>query len=135
MKLMTEYANKVLKEKDLVPKLEIEILLDLVDVKKELVKDLNKLEPLGFGNPKPYVCLENLNISQASVIGKDGDHLKLFVKDEDGKQLTLLLFRCNEDIELLKEGDIIDVVGFPDINVWNGQESLQFNVKEWRYSS
>lgn len=135
MKLMTEYANKVLKEKDLVPKLEIEILLDLVDVKKELVKDLNKLEPLGFGNPKPYVCLEKLNISQASVIGKDGDHLKLFVKDEDGKQLTLLLFRCNEDIELLKEGDIIDVVGFPDINVWNGQESLQFNVKEWRYSS
>ncbi|MFA5633860.1 MAG: single-stranded-DNA-specific exonuclease RecJ [Candidatus Dojkabacteria bacterium] len=132
--LITKYANKTLDESDLIPKLEIEILLELKDIKKSLVQDLNKLEPLGFGNPKPYVCLEKLNIDRTFVIGKDENHLKLLVKDDEN-QLTLLLFRCSEDIELLKEGDTIDVVGYPDINVWNGKESMQFNVREWRYSN
>jgi hypothetical protein len=44
----------------------------------------------------------------------------------------LLLFGCDDDVETLNEGDSIDVVGYPDINVWNGRENIQFNVKEWR---
>ena len=135
MQLMIEYANETLNENDLTPKLEIEVLLDLKDITKVLVKDLNKLEPLGFGNPKPYVCLKGLDIVRSFVIGKDENHLKLFVKDEDNNELTLMLFRCNEDVELLKQGDSIEVVGYPDINIWNGKESMQFNVKEWRFSS
>ena len=135
MKLMIEYANENIDENDLTPKLEIEILLELKDITKELVQDLNKLEPLGFGNPKPYVCLNGLEIVRSFVIGKDENHLKLFVKDSENNELTLLLFGCNEDVELLKEGDSIDVVGYPDINVWNGKESMQFNVKEWRFGN
>ena len=96
--------------------------------------DVYKRQPLGFGNPKPYVCLEKLNIDRTFVIGKEENHLKLLVKDVEN-QLTLLLFRCGEDVGLLKEGDMIDVVGYPDINVWNGKESMQFNVREWRYSN
>jgi len=111
----------------------VEILLDVGDVTKEIINELRRLEPLGFGNPKPMVCLQNLSIKSKQVIGKDNNHLKLIVEDENSKDLTLLLFGCGEDVELLKEVDIIDVIGYPDINVWNGRENIQFIVKEWRF--
>ena len=126
------YANKEITKEQLQPNLNVEILLGVEDITKDLVNELKRLEPLGFGNPKPMVCLKGLTIKSKQVIGKDGNHLKLFVDGKNTHSLTLLLFGCDEDVELLKEGESIDVVGYPDINVWNGRESMQFNVKEWR---
>lgn len=134
-KELIKYANEKIKEDDLKPKLKIELLLNTDAISIELVNELKKLEPLGFGNPKPYVCLKSLEIKRKNVIGKEGNHLKIFVKGNSIDYLTLLLFGCNEDVDTLKEGDTIDVVGYPDINVWNGNESIQFNVKEWRYTN
>lgn len=126
------YANKEITEEQLTPKLNIEILLDSEDITKELVYELRKLEPLGFGNPKPTICVRDLIIKEKRVIGKDNNHLKLTAKGNNGDYLTLLLFGCDEDVETLNEGDSIEVVGYPDINVWNGRENIQFNVREWR---
>ena len=131
---LVEYANKEITKEQLQPNLNIEILLGSEDITKNLVNELKKLEPLGFGNPKPMVCLKELLIKSKQVIGRDGNHLKLFVGNKNTEPLTLLLFGCDDDVEILKEGDSIDVVGYPDINVWNGRESMQFNVKEWRGS-
>ncbi|MFA7627970.1 MAG: single-stranded-DNA-specific exonuclease RecJ [Candidatus Dojkabacteria bacterium] len=131
-KNLVKYANEEITEEQLTPKLNIEILLDSEDITKELVNELRKLEPLGFGNPKPTICVRDLTIKEKRVIGKDNNHLKLVVKGSNADVLTLLLFGCDEDVETLNEGDSIDVVGYPDINVWNGRENIQFNVKEWR---
>jgi single-stranded-DNA-specific exonuclease len=132
-KELVDYANKEITKEQLKPKLNVEILLESEDIKAELVNELKRLEPLGFGNPKPLVCIKNLFIKTKQVIGKDGNHLKLFVRGKNDDYLTLLLFGCEDDVEILNEGDSIDVVGYPDINVWNGKESMQFNVKEWRF--
>ena len=131
---LVEYANKQITQEQLSPKLNIEVLLDSEDITKELVSELNKLEPLGFGNPKPTICVRDLEIKEKRIIGKDNNHLKLVVKGSNSDFLTLLLFDCGDDVETLNEGDFIDVVGYPDVNVWNGAEYIQFNVKEWRYS-
>jgi single-stranded-DNA-specific exonuclease len=132
---LTKYANEKISEKMLKPTLEVEIFLGTDNINKNLVEDLRVLEPLGFGNPKPFVVLKNLVIKRKEIIGKEANHLKLFVKGKGDDYLTLLLFSCNEDTDTLKEEDVIDVVGYPDINIWNGKESIQFNVKEWRYTT
>jgi single-stranded-DNA-specific exonuclease len=131
---LIEYANEKITKEQLEPKLNVEILLESKDITKELVNELKKLEPLGFGNPKPMVCLQNLLIKSKQVIGKDGNHLKLVVQEQNSNNLTLLLFGCDSDVDTLKEGDTFDIVGYPDINVWNGRENIQFNVKLWRGS-
>jgi single-stranded-DNA-specific exonuclease len=131
---LIKYANEKITKEQLEPKLNVEILLESKDITKELVNELKKLEPLGFGNPKPMVCLQNLLIKSKQVIGKDGNHLKLVVQEQNSNNLTLLLFGCDSDVDTLKEGDTFDIVGYPDINVWNGRENIQFNVKLWRGS-
>lgn len=129
---LIKYANEKITDEQLKPKLNVEILLESKDITKQLVNELKTLEPLGFGNPKPNVCLQKLTIKSKQVIGKEGNHLKLSAGGENSDLLTLLLFGCGEDVEILNEGDQIDIVGYPDINIWNGKESMQFNVKEWR---
>lgn len=131
---ITQFANDTISKEQLTPKLEVEVLLDTHDITNKLVLDLAKLEPLGYGNKKPYICLMNLDIKKKYVIGKEGNHLKLFVQGSVDDYLTLLLFGCNEDVETLQEGKCIDVIGYPDINVWNGKETMQFTVREWRFS-
>lgn len=135
VKDIVKYANEKITKEQLIPKLNVELFLDTEDITVDLVKQLKLLEPLGFGNPKPFVFLKELEVKKKQIIGKDGNHMKLFVKGSGVDYLTLLLFGCNEDVELLNENDRIDVVGYPDINVWNGNESMQFNVKEWRFSA
>ncbi len=135
VKDIVKYANEKITKEQLVPKLNVELFLDTEDITVDLVKQLKLLEPLGFGNPKPFVFLKELEVKKKQIIGKDCNHMKLFVKGSGVDYLTLLLFGCNEDVELLNENDRIDVVGYPDINVWNGNESMQFNVKEWRFSA
>jgi len=67
-------------------------------------------------------------------MGKEENHLKLIVKGSGIDLLTLILFGAGEDKDEIEKDSIIDVVGYPDLNIWNGNESVQFNVKEWRFS-
>jgi single-stranded-DNA-specific exonuclease len=129
-----EYANKKIKKEQLVPKLHIDLLLESDDVSYSLVDKLNTLEPFGYGNTKPIIALSHLIVVKKNIMGKEGNHMKLLVKGNGIDLLTLIMFGCNEDTENLKENDEIDVVGYPDINIWNGRQSIQFSVKEWRYS-
>lgn len=131
---ITEYAEKKISDEQLKPKLNIDLALDTEDISYDFIHRLKLLEPFGFGNPKPTICLQNLIVVKKNVIGKESNHLKLLVKGNGIDLLSLLLFGCQDDVEKLNIDDSIDVVGYPDINVWNGNESIQFNVKEWRFS-
>ena len=61
--------------------------------------------------------------------------MKLVCKGNDIDLITLVLFNCDLDTQILREDDRIDVVGGADINSWNGNEEVQFLVKEWRYTT
>ena len=99
-----------------------------------LLDDMKVLEPYGYGNPKPLICLTNLTIVKKYPMGKEQSHLKLMVKGNGVELLQLVLFNCFDDVQKLSENDEIDVIGYPNINIWNGNETIQFQVKEWRYS-
>ena len=48
--------------------------------------------------------------------------------------ITVLLFRCDEDVDNLQIDDVIDIVGNINVNSWNGNEQLQVIANEWKYS-
>ncbi len=129
-----KFANKEISEEQLISKLKVDLLLESNDIDKLLIDELEKLEPFGFGNPKPVICLKDLVIVRKVVMGKEENHMKLLVKGSGVDLLTLLLFGAGEDKDILEVDSKIDVVGYPDINVWNGNENIQFNVREWRFS-
>lgn len=129
-----KFSNKKITKEMLVSKLNIDLVIDSDSVGKKLIDDLHQLEPFGYGNPKPIVCLKNLVVFKKTIMGKEENHIKLLAKGSGYGMLTLVLFGAGEDKDEIEKDTIIDVVGYPDLNVWNGNENVQFNVKEWRFS-
>lgn len=131
---LLKYANESIAEEQLVSELEIDLLLDSGDIGVGLINNLVKLEPFGYGNTRPLIALRDLVVFKKKIMGKESNHMKLMVKGDGIDLLPLTMFSCYDDIEKISEESVIDVVGYPDINVWNGHESVQFNVREWKFS-
>jgi single-stranded-DNA-specific exonuclease len=133
-KCLREIAEKEITEEMLKPILNIDLHLSTNDISFKLLDILKQLEPFGYGNRKPIVGFNNLIIVKKQTLGKTENHLKLLCKGDGVELVTVLLFRCEEDVDRLKEDDVIDIVGNVNVNSWNGREELQVIAKEWKYS-
>lgn len=128
-------AEDMITDDMLVKNLNIDLLVGSESINRELISELDKLKPFGYGNSKPLIALTNLIVLKKSIMGKLGNHMKLVCKGDGIDLITLVFFNCNGDSEEIDVNDIIDVVGDVGINSWNGHEDVQFLVKEWRFSS
>ncbi|MFA5622733.1 MAG: single-stranded-DNA-specific exonuclease RecJ [Candidatus Dojkabacteria bacterium] len=132
-KCIHDIAEKEITEDMLIKDLKVDLLLGTQDIEIPLVERLDALKPYGNGNRKPLIGLVNLVVFKKQVMGKLANHMKLVCKGDGIDLITLILFNCDEDIEEIKVDDVIDVVGSVGINSWNGNEDIQFLVKEWRF--
>ena len=134
-KCIHKIGEKSIDESMLIKDLHIDLLLSSESVNRELINQLDVLKPFGYGNSKPLLALKELVVAKKQIMGKLGNHMKLLCKGEGVDLITLVFFDCGPDTEEIKIDDVIDVVGGADINSWNGNEDIQFKVKEWRYSN
>ena len=131
---LNKIADKEITEEMLIPMLNIDLELSTNDISFRFLEILKELEPFGYGNRKPIVGFRDLAIVKKDPIGKVQNHLKLLCKGDGVDLVTVLLFRCDEDVENLKVDDSIDIVGSVNVNSWNGRDQLQVIAKEWKYS-
>jgi single-stranded-DNA-specific exonuclease len=133
-KCLKNIAEEKITKEMLTPVLDIDLYLSTNDISFKFLDILKNLEPFGYGNRKPVIGFKNLVIVKKQPIGKVQNHLKLFCKGDGVDLVTILLFRCDEDVDNLKVDDVIDIVGNVNVNSWNGREQLQVIAKEWKYS-
>jgi single-stranded-DNA-specific exonuclease len=131
---LKDIADKEITEEMLTPKLNIDLHLSTNDITFKFLDILKELEPFGYGNRKPIVGFKSMVIVKKQPIGKMQNHLKLLCKGDGVDLVTVLLFRCDEDVDDLKIDDEIDIVGSINVNSWNGHEQLQVIAREWQYS-
>jgi single-stranded-DNA-specific exonuclease len=128
---MQNIAIEQLAEKDLRPKIFAETEIPLSDLKPEMLKYLDWLQPTGMGNPAPIFMSSGLKVTRQKAIGADGTHLKLAVTD--GKiTYDAIAFRQGHWIAQLPP--TIDLMYTFELNEFNGQVSLQLNIKDIRPS-
>lgn len=131
-RLINEYANSLLKDSDLIPKLKIDVEVTKEDISTESVRELELLSPFGVGNPSPVFAYRNLTIEEIRKVGSD-KHLKLKLKDK-GTVIDAIGFNRGHLAENYNEKDVIDVACSFEINTWNNVESVQMNLKDLRDS-
>ena len=71
-------------------------LTDFSDLTLELLDDLKSLEPFGPGNEEPIFRLKNVQLINVTRMGADQDHLRLDLRDKNGKYLKLVAFFAPE---------------------------------------
>ena len=71
-------------------------LTDFSDLTLELLEDLKSLEPFGPGNEEPIFRLKNVQLVNVTRMGADQNHLRLDLRDKNGKYLKLVAFFAPE---------------------------------------
>jgi single-stranded-DNA-specific exonuclease len=68
----------------------IDAFVDLPQVDIALVESLEQMAPFGPGNPSVQLASRSLSMKSHSVIGKNGDHLRLVIEDSQGISVPVL---------------------------------------------
>lgn len=153
IELLRERLNActTLTEDDLVPKVSIDAVLPLPQISYQLIHELSMLEPYGKGNTKPLFALRNVHVIKASVIGKNKNVLKMTVADDEqvSARFTAMIFQNVDAFEqtvIDKYGEdglralyggyaspvYLDMVFYPDINEYNGVQTIQIMIQNYR---
>ncbi|MEO5777682.1 MAG: single-stranded-DNA-specific exonuclease RecJ [Flavobacterium sp.] len=117
----------------LTPEISIDAEIDLTDINERLVRLLNQFEPFGPQNMTPTFITKNLKDSgYAKQLGKDEEHLKLFVKQNNSDGFGAIGFGLGNKLELVKNKNPFDAVYCIDENEFNGNVKVQLRLKDLR---
>ena len=114
--------------KNISPVIKLDGEINCKDVNKNIVKELELLEPYGEKNKTPIFVFKNLKIDSIRSLS-EGKHLKLILKD-DNILINAIGFNLGYLSEEFLIGDKIDVVGVLEINNYGGEELVQINIKD-----
>ena len=129
-----QYAVDKLKEADLTPLVEIEAQLTLSEADLRVAKQLQKFRPFGQGNPRPQFLIKGVQITALDFMGDSGKHLRLMIKEANRPIVRKLIgFNIGRTWgEMLRVGDLIDVIVEMGVNVWKGRESVELKIVDLR---
>lgn len=111
---------------DLEPVISIDAAMPFDYITRELVHDLEKLEPMGNGNAKPIFAQKDVTVVRQVAIGKDKHFRKLTVRDTLGGEITALYFGDPLLLDhIIEERGSFHMTYYPQVNAYRGHESLQ----------
>lgn len=129
---LNKLAEDALYGKEIHPSLDIDVEVNLIDLKPALLREMDRLEPTGQSNPSPVFISRDVYVRGAKAVGRDSSHLKLILSD--GRiTFDAIAFRFGHLI-----ADIpgqIDIAFAFEINEFNGRKSLQLNIKDIKFPS
>ena len=127
----------------LTPEILIDAEINLTDINEKLVRLLNQFEPFGPQNMTPVFMTKGvIDTGYAKQLGKDEEHLKLYIKQNNSEGLPSLDsaaprfgaigFGLGNRLQLVKNQKPFDAVYCIDENEYNGNVTLQLRVKDLR---
>lgn len=143
-------ANSALTEEDFEEIVHIDVPLPLCYADRAFLDELQMLEPFGVGNPKPLFARKKISILSMNRLGKTGKYRRIRIADEQGNAYQAVYFGDGEEMDrVLGQGDgdsllseayrgrlvqgqmEISMVYYPQINSFNGRESIQIQIVEY----
>ncbi len=115
------------------PRMELEAEIPLSAVTFGLIRDIDRLEPYGAGNPRPRFLAGPVRIVQdPRRIGQGGKHLTFRVQQE-GTSLRAIAWNLGDRLEELHAAsDAVFLAFCPRLNAWNGNTSVEVEVVDFQ---
>ena len=115
----------------LIPEISIDAEINLSDITPKLTRILKQFEPFGPQNMTPVFLTKNVkDTGYAQKLGADGEHLKLFVRQNNSEGMAAIGFGLGDKLELTTNKKPFEAVYCIDENEWNGKTSVQLRLKD-----
>lgn len=130
---LLEYAAEHLPDDLLMPAIEIDAEVPLGQLSWELLAQIAVLEPFGQANPQPLLMSHRVRVAGAWARGAEGQHLKLRIDDgRGGPSFDAIAFRLGHLAGYFAKYPWIDIAYVLEAHEWNGNRTLQLNIKDLR---
>lgn len=124
-------ADKKLTKEVLVPKQNVDAQIKFSEINQKNYDAIQKLEPFGMGNPRPVFQTDKLTITNVRTLGKDNDHLKLWLTD-GASDVVALAFGWGEKAGKFKIGTKLDFVYSLNQNNFQGKKSIELKLVDYK---
>ena len=98
----------------------------------ELMEEIAQLEPFGEGNPEPIFLLPDMFVQDAGTIGINGKHLRILIRDDNGKTMKLVAFNAPKEWTEVRPGARVSVFTVLSENEWQGTRSVEGRILKLR---
>lgn len=114
------------------PTIEIDTELPINQIQKGFFNLLKQFEPFGIGNEQPiFKCVNVIAVrGTLKVVGKD--HLKMEIMEVNNPKLRVSAIAFNQikHFDYISKGFSFDVCYSLETNEWQGNQTLQANIKD-----
>lgn len=115
----------------LVPEIKVDLALSISEINPDFMQILNKFEPFGPENMHPIFWTENMfDTGYPKTIGKENEHLKLFVRQGNSEGFSAMGFGLGSKINLIKDRTPFQALFSLEENEWNGKTSVQIRLRD-----
>lgn len=127
----------------------IDVAMNFSSLSKEMIRELELIEPCGKGNKKPVFAAKNLKINRMSILGKNRNTIKMTLDDGTAEAEGIWFgdvdrviseiiqkYGTAECKRLLRGNGAearTDIIYTPKINYYNGFERIQLDIESFRW--
>ena len=115
----------------LIPEVAVDAEINFSDINPRFIRLLSQFEPFGPENMTPTFVTKNIkDTGYAKPIGKDDEHLKLFVKQNNSEGFGAIAFNLGTKLEMVTNQKPFEAVYCIDENEFNGKVTVQLRIKD-----
>lgn len=128
-RVFKEVTSRLLSDEDTIPKLHIDLEIELRDVTDDFVSAVEQFAPFGPQNMRPIFLTRNAEIvGSPYVVGNN--HLKMKVRKGDAI-VDVIGFGFGDMVRVLSDkGCLVDIVYALEFNTYNGITRIQMRVRD-----
>lgn len=124
-------VSETITEDLMIPEILIDAEINLADINEKFMRILKQFEPFGPMNMTPIFLTKDLiDTGFGKKIGKDDEHLKLFVKQGNSEGIGAIGFKIGDKLDLTANRQLFQAVYSVDENEYNGNVSLQMRLRD-----
>jgi len=126
---LNEVAQRALKPDDLQPPLRLDAEVSLNDVTVDVLAELDQLKPVGQGNPAVQFYARDLSHQRPlQRMGNEKQHVKMWVSNSRASHEAVWWNAGKGSLPVGK----FDLAFAPQVNDYNGKQTVQLKVLDWR---
>ena len=127
---LNEYST--LTEEDFVEKIVIDVPMPISYIRRDLIAQMELLQPFGKGNEKPVFAQKNIRVLGCRIFGKNRNVVKMQAADENGYTVDAVYFGDGDAfLESVKGRESLSILYYPTINRYQGRENIQITIQSF----
>ena len=119
-------------EEQQIEEIEIDAVVNFDDFDEKTLRILKQFEPHGPENMTPVFLTPNVfDTGNAKCIGKNNEHLRMFVKQNNSQPFPAIAFKKGDLIDTTKNLKLMNMVYSLSENQWKDNVTVQLQVKDF----